>query len=111
MALSSLDINLNISVSLMGEVEIPLLGISSLLVRLNISEVYQPCAFSLLRIAWLYPLLISLLINAFGDTRSMELLSVLCMYSGLLSSEQHVSEWPVRVLLSEGARGIQRQHA
>lgn len=59
------------------------------------------CAFSLLRIAWLYPLLISLLVSAFGDTRSMKFLSVLCTCSatdGLVGGEHHVGEWPISVL-------------
>lgn len=83
-------LNLNIFACLMGEVEIPLFCISLLLVRLNFfSAVYQPCAFSLLRTAWLYPLLVSLLRGAFCTWEVLNS-SVLQRYSAIhrLASKQ-----------------------
>lgn len=95
----------------MGEVEILLSCFSSLLVRLNIfSEVYQLCAFSLLRAAWLYPLLFFLLLSAFctwGVLNSC--LSYECTV--LQMGNQHcASEWLVRLLLKKGTLGIRSKH-
>ena len=43
--------------------------------------------------------------------RNINLLSVTCMYStdGLVSSQHHVSDQPVSVLLSKGTLGIRKQ--